>query len=159
MTRRNVLLVGWLGGALVALAIGGAALAGGASSSARGTIREPDGRFVEFNARGSGTNVTGHVKISFRPDEKVVEFFEVTCLNVVGGRAFIRAELSHVSPPSFTTPVQEVVLLLKDNEGMAARDRYSYSLATSAQPCLVPTSWDLFEQEFRGDVVVRDLDG
>lgn len=66
---------------------------------------------------------------------------------------------SFVSPPSCATPVQEVALFLTDNEGTGMLDRYSDSLAASAQPCLVPTACDLPEQEFRGDIVIRDLGG
>ena len=62
-----------------------------------------------------------------------------------------------LNPPSFTTAVQEVVLFLTDDEETALPDRYFYDMTTTAQPCLVPTSGGR-DQEFRGDVVVRDLD-
>jgi hypothetical protein len=154
MMKPKALLGGWLVGLLLALVIGGAALAGGAGSSARGTFREPD-RFVEFNSRGSGTDATGHVTIHFN-DENVIEFFDVTCLNVVGSDAFIRAQLSHVSPPSFTTATREVVLLVGDNEASGHPDRYSYGLVPVAQPCRPPVGLGDGPMVLRGDIVVRE---
>jgi hypothetical protein len=144
---------------VVALMLGGVALAGRVGDSAQGLIREPDGRTILFTAHGSGTAANGHVMLSFLPDERVIQFFDVTCLNVVGNRAYITARLSNVVPPSFTTPVTGVVLWLIDGKALGAPDQYAYGFLTGPQPCLSSVPGTLSNEVFRGDIVIRDTTG
>jgi hypothetical protein len=122
-----------------------------------GHITEPDGRKIDFAAQSdpNGSNPAGNAKINFRPDENVSEFFDVTCLVTLGNKSVISAVLDHVSPPSFQTAVQGIVIWANDNDALGTPDTYDYVLTGTPPPCLVPVL--AFTPVVRGDITVIDV--
>jgi hypothetical protein len=143
---------------LLAVALpAGAAITKSHADLARGRIVEPDGRTIKFNARSNadGTNPRGRMSVDFRPDERIVESFKVTCLAVRANRATIIGTFKRAKPRGFRTPVSGLVLWVEDRPGAA--DRYEYQL-------LVPPIHGIcqsltvspFLSVFKGHLTVRD---
>jgi hypothetical protein len=124
---------------------------------ARGRIVEPDQRTIRFNARSQadGTRARGRITVDFRPDERVVERFRVTCLAVSGNRATVIGQLERVKPKKFPTAVTGIVLWLADNDAAGAPDRYEYQLLTTRNAVCQPIAAPFFPVT-RGKIKIRD---
>lgn len=121
-----------------------------------GHFREPDGRKLDFTAHSDadGSNPFGNVTINFRPDQNVSEHFAVTCLVTLGNESVISGVISHVAPPTFSTPVAGVVVWSNDNDALGSPDTYDYVLTLAPPPCLVPSP--AFTPVLQGDIDVFD---
>jgi len=124
--------------------------------STTGHITEPDGRKIDLTAQSAadGSNPSGLVKINFRPDEKVTEYFDVTCLVTHGTESVISGTISHVSPPSVQTPVGGVIFWSNDNGAFGTPDTYGYVLTLAPPPCSVPSPAVI--PVFQGNISVFD---